>query len=146
MNTKVCTKCHQEKPLSDYNKGRKKEKSEGHYLRPNCKPCDNQRSRDYHNLNRDKIHAKNREWRIKSKYDISIERYNELLNEQKHLCAICGKKSSDALNRKLAVDHDHETGEVRGLLCGNCNNGLGRFKDDISLLEKAISYLKESKK
>lgn len=57
-------------------------------------------------------------------------------------CAICGKLPGKTNGgRPLAVDHDHKTGRVRGLLCENCNNGLGRFKDNPAFLREAVGYL-----
>jgi hypothetical protein len=70
-----------------------------------------------------------------------IEEYNELLAQQKGKCAICGSHES-VLARRLAVDHSHKTGEVRGLLCFRCNASIGKFEDNIELLEKAIVYLR----
>jgi len=71
--------------------------------------------------------------------------YERLLKEQNGCCAICGRpnghRSCNGNECKLAVDHDHKTGTVRGLLCNNCNRGLGRFKDSVKLLEAAICYL-----
>lgn len=75
----------------------------------------------------------------------SEEEYEDLLDEQNGKCAICGKdyghSSQYGRKARLAVDHGHESKSVRGLLCKNCNNGLGLFCDDISLLQKAIEYL-----
>jgi hypothetical protein len=74
-----------------------------------------------------------------SKYGITLKQYDVLFAKQKGQCAICGQGP----NRKnFAVDHDHKTGDVRGLLCDPCNYGLGNFKDDKKLLEKAKRYLK----
>lgn len=70
-----------------------------------------------------------------------------MIEEQDNKCAICGQEETAKNNgidvNKLAVDHDHVTGRVRGLLCKACNNGLGHFQDDPELLEAAIRYLKE---
>jgi len=81
------------------------------------------------------------EYRYKScdTYNISIEDYEFMLEIQKNRCAICG--SEPTKKRALAVDHDHKTGQVRGLLCNTCNLGLGQFKDSKDLLLKAIKYL-----
>lgn len=73
-------------------------------------------------------------------YGISPKQYLELHNKQNSKCAICGKELQEEY---LHVDHNAETGEVRGLLCGNCNRGLGMFGDNIQNLEKAITYLKK---
>ena len=73
-------------------------------------------------------------------YGISLDDYNALLDLQKECCAICGIKQED-FGKNLFVDHDHSTGEVRGLLCHKCNSGLGMFNDDIKLLHAAIDYL-----
>jgi len=77
-------------------------------------------------------------------FDISVDEYNRLMTEQDGLCAICRRPESSLFKgtiRRLAVDHDHETGDVRGLLCGQCNNGLGRFDDDPLRLRAAAEYL-----
>lgn len=68
--------------------------------------------------------------------------------EQNGLCAICGNPEKAFMKTKvmyLAIDHNHKTGEIRGLLCTNCNNGLGRFKDNIDLLNKAIAYIEKDR-
>lgn len=78
----------------------------------------------------------------KSKFGMTLDDYNVMLIEQDYSCLICNIHESQ-LDRKLAVDHCHDTGNIRGLLCNNCNTGLGRFRDDINLLTKAIEYLQQ---
>lgn len=75
----------------------------------------------------------------KKKYNISIEEYNELLEKQIYVCKIC-KKSS---NKTLCIDHNHETGKIRGLLCHRCNSAIGLLDENLDNLESAIMYLKE---
>ena len=79
--------------------------------------------------------------RYKIKYGITIEDYDRMFEEQSGLCAICGNPPEEG--QLLNVDHDHETGKVRALLCFTCNNGLGSFQDDPELLKKASQYLEE---
>lgn len=82
-----------------------------------------------------------RETHLMRKYKLPIERYNQMLVEQDNKCFICGydfgQKQGD-----IYVDHCHTTKQVRGLLCQNCNTGLGSFKDNTDALQKAIEYLK----
>lgn len=92
-----------------------------------CRPC----ARERHLGNKRKGH-------LKRTYGLSPERYDEMLVEQDGLCAICGGRDD---GRSLAVDHDHATGEVRGLLCGGCNLGLGSFRDSSRYLMAAVAYL-----
>lgn len=77
---------------------------------------------------------------IKSRYGITVEEYSKMYDDQKGLCAICGKDNGDI---RLHVDHCHTTGKVRGLLCFLCNSALGKVKDDVAVLEKAILYLQK---
>lgn len=82
-----------------------------------------------------------REAHLRKNFGITSKEYAELAKKYKQGCWICGftpKRSQ----RRLAVDHDHKTGRVRGLLCWNCNQGLGKFKDNVAYLLRAISYLK----
>lgn len=79
-----------------------------------------------------------------NKYKISNNDYNLLFNIQGGKCRICKSHQSE-LPKKLAVDHCHTTGQVRGLLCSRCNLGIGLFKDSIENLTEAINYLKISK-
>jgi hypothetical protein len=77
------------------------------------------------------------------RFGLTQEGFDSLLVEQGGGCAICGSTKAGGRGG-FAVDHCHETGRVRGLLCANCNNGLGRFKDDPVRLYAAIDYLKRS--
>ena len=97
-----------------------------------CKDCQNQKARVYR--------KQNPEVKLAQKYKTTKNKIVELYSIGK--CFICGL---DKDRRNLCVDHCHTTGKVRGLLCDNCNVGLGRFKDNITLLEKAIKYLNDSK-
>jgi hypothetical protein len=80
-----------------------------------------------------------RKFQLKRKYGLTLEEYDALLEEQAGGCAICGGTNPSGF--RLAVDHNHETGEVRGLLCTNCNFVLGYSHDDPALLRKTIRYL-----
>lgn len=79
--------------------------------------------------------------RLKQMFGINRDQYAVMLKQQDGVCAIC-KEPEVVPNRSLSVDHDHVTGKVRGLLCSNCNPGIGKFKEKIELLEKAVEYLK----
>lgn len=84
------------------------------------------------------------------KYGISVEEYFSMYDAQNGKCEICGEeeKSIEPKSgniRKMSVDHCHETGKVRALLCSHCNSGLGRFKDNIEVMQKAIEYIKKHK-
>jgi transcription elongation factor Elf1 len=78
---------------------------------------------------------------IRNQYGITLKQYELMLDKQKFKCAICGKHD-EVEGRRLAIDHCHTTGKVRGLLCGKCNRGLGLFYDNEELLQNAIKYLK----
>lgn len=75
-------------------------------------------------------------------FGITVEQYRDLLSQQDGGCAICRAPLGDLSGRRLAVDHCHDTGRVRGLLCGACNLGLGKFGDDPERLERAALYLR----
>lgn len=83
--------------------------------------------------------------KLKHKYGISIERFNEMRRSQHESCVICGTHERDTLSRVLGVDHDHSTGLVRGLLCSNCNSGVGHARDDPRILMSAIHYLENNR-
>lgn len=77
-------------------------------------------------------------------YGINSEEYATMLEEQLGVCAICSKPSEENTHGRLYVDHCHSRKKVRGLLCNNCNVGLGKFKDDSEFLRKAAEYLNET--
>lgn len=81
----------------------------------------------------------NRRNQLKRRFGITSDEYDSMLESQGGVCAICGE--ADPTGRRLAVDHNHETGEVRGLLCIRCNRGIGNFKDSPALLQAAAEYL-----
>ena len=85
--------------------------------------------------------------RALKKYGITIEEQEVMLRNQNGKCKICGKGIylfGDTKSNTAHVDHDHKTGKVRGLLCQECNTGLGKFCDNIEYLKNAIKYLEDS--
>lgn len=91
--------------------------------------------------------AKGSEWmrdqNLRAKFGFGIEVYNDLLNRQGGYCAIC---RAPAEGQNFSVDHDHETGQIRGLLCRGCNTGIGCLKEDIVILTNAIEFLRLNKR
>lgn len=82
---------------------------------------------------------KHRKVDLKRRYNLSLGLYHWLGRWQKRRCLICGEKMGPSV--ALQVDHDHETGQIRGLLCRACNLGLGMFRDNQILMRRAIEYL-----
>jgi hypothetical protein len=78
------------------------------------------------------------------KYGITLEEYQKLWDDQNGVCAICGNPEPKE-GYMLAVDHDHITGKIRGLLCSRCNTSIGKFEDSIEILQNAIKYLIRNK-
>lgn len=132
---KYCTKCKTNKPLSEYWKN--KTTKDGYQAW--CKPCWNVLTKSkLSGDSREKYLRMRRNGHLVRKYGITADEYDRRLDEQGGGCKICGKKLQRV---RLAVDHNHKTGKVRGILCENCNRGLGIFKDDPNLLRSAIEYL-----
>lgn len=85
---------------------------------------------------------------LRLRFSIGIDEYERIAEAQGHKCAVCGRDERDidkrsGKRRRLAVDHCHKTGEVRGLLCGFCNRALGMLDEDIAMLQRAIMYLQK---
>ncbi len=167
---RTCTVCKQEKPITEFGKHlcmsdgirsncktcSVKEAVAHSKKRPDLKTGRDKRYRESHkdkvnNLcrkhrnmpkNKERQRAYIRNWTLKKTYGITTEDYNNMFIEQAGQCAICGTHQSK-LKKKLHVDHNHETGRVRGLLCDGCNIALGRMKDDMRILRSAIKYLEQ---
>jgi len=101
-----------------------------------CKQCCRDRSNAKYDL------SKQRERILQKNFGITSLEYNLMLADQNHSCYIC-HIHEDKLDRSLAVDHDHSTGKVRGLLCGTCNRFLGQINDDVHTAERLVEYLKQ---
>ena len=86
-----------------------------------------------------------RSWKLRHEYGIDIEEYDQILEVQRGVCAICHRTGSSKRRTRLVVDHDHETGKVRGLLCDGCNRALGLLKDNADVLRSAAEYVEQRK-
>ena len=130
---KKCPRCGECKSLAEFNSNRCKKDGYAVY----CRPC----TRQYSNTH----YAKQAHDCIVSKvYGIERGQYAVMLKAQKGRCAICRRKETAMAYgrvRRLAIDHNHKTGAVRGLLCAACNRGLEGFKDSPARLQAAIKYL-----
>ena len=140
MTTLKCAGCGQHKTTDNFYK--RSARPRGFTSR--CKSCVGNSSKQVREW-RQKNPGKNRALRERERvtvYKLPIEEYHAMLEEQGHKCAICGTDTPGGKG-SWHIDHNHETGKVRGLLCAMCNVGLGNFYDRVDLLEGAIAYLKE---
>lgn len=128
--TNKCNVCGERKPLSEFywNDFYKRHEYD-------CKECRSERSRKYYRENKDRVRRRD----LYRRHGITHEEYVKMWEYQHGCCAICGV---DFKEEKSVIDHDHETGEVRGLLCNGCNRGIGFFMDNPQSLERAIEYLR----
>ena len=139
---KTCTRCRQEKEESQFYVYTKKDKHKTGALHACCKQCQHEKRTAHRKANPAMAYAAVRRAKIKRLFGITPEDYDKMLLNQGGVCAICLRKSPDG--RRLHIDHDHSTRLVRGLLCHDCNRGLGIFKDDPIRLSRAIEYLQNS--
>ncbi len=144
---KVCMGCKREKPLDCFWPDRRKK----HGRMARCKDCKSAAVRAYReshpDMNRKRYWANRdaeRERHLVRKYGITLAVYATMLAAQLGKCAICGKP--EPKHKTLDVDHDHETGRVRGLLCTSCNRVLGHAHDSVERLQAAVEYLLASRK
>ena len=132
METKTCSRCGEEKPVDNF-----------YSNKPACKVCicEAQRRRraarpNYHRANN-----------LKQRYGMSLDEYHSIIANQNFACPICQVEISETLGYKgkrlVVVDHNHDTGEVRGILCSMCNMMLGHARESTDILYKAIVYLSE---
>lgn len=148
--TRGCTRCGIEKDIDEFywhNSSKRRHRS-------HCKKCCNINHAEWCKLHPEKLaeyvsrhrkkHYKRTSIEVACKrYKIKVVDYLEMFRKQNGKCAICGISHLE-LNERISIDHCHETGRFRGLLCSCCNRLLGYAKDNISILESAVKYLKES--
>ncbi|MBL6277954.1 endonuclease VII domain-containing protein [Micromonospora fiedleri] len=125
---RFCADCGSVKTLAEFPRNRADSSGYATY----CKPCHNTRTRE----TKQRLYGGTREYHLRRRYGIGQAEFAELLAEQGGVCGVCGDPDPEH------VDHDHATGWVRGILCFNCNGGLGQFRDSPTRLARAITYLR----
>lgn len=160
VQVKVCITCHEEKSLEEYHKRVRGDKT---WRVNRCRACSYMANQEWRQANKRKLRAYYRKYArayrklprvkaacavstrrhiLKKKYGITEGDYGALLASQGGVCAICRSDNSRSSYKKFHVDHSHATGKVRGLLCSQCNVGLGSFCDKPELLIEAADYLR----
>lgn len=135
QKTKKCTKCDKTLALSCFSQRKGKKK----YLSI-CKSCKAKYiAKRRANMGQDGRYI----FKLKNVYGITKEQYDQILKDQGNMCAVCETNEPMGNGKRFHVDHDHETNEIRGLLCVRCNLGLGYLQDKVENIEKALTYLKK---
>jgi hypothetical protein len=160
---KRCKKCGELKPFADFHRANGTRDG----LRGECKSCHNAAKREWYARNRDAVKEKVRLWQqdnperhnanrrrrrqdpvrkrrerdghLRRTFGITIDEYEAMFDAQGGRCGICRREPHPTIS--LHVDHDHERGHLRGLICFDCNAGLGKFRDRRRLLAAALRYL-----
>lgn len=150
MTEKHCPDCGTKRPISEFGSNKSRPDGLTDYCRPHHTVRSARAGRRTYAKDPKKNIAKVRNWqktqpekhrhhqqraKLLQRYGLTLEAYDELLKAADGKCAICQQPA------KLCVDHDHATGQVRGMLCANCNHGLGKFRENIAALKAAIAYL-----
>ena len=150
--TKRCCRCKETKTLDLFHKSSREYLGVGRH----CKTCSYELHKNWIEKNPKKAAALQKKWRdtnprrskdhgLKQKYGLPMGAFEKMLKEQGGRCKLCGTDKPGGKG-DFHVDHCHTEGHVRGLLCHNCNVGIGNFHHDISKLELAIAYIKTTAK
>ena len=132
---KRCSSCGEEKPITEFNRNRAMRDG----YQNQCRSCNKASATKARKRNPQVYRDAERRRFLRTTYGITADQYDEMLTAQGGVCAICGCTCSSG--RRLAVDHNHSTGAVRALLCGDCNVTLGKMKESPALLRAAAAYL-----
>lgn len=131
---KTCSRCEVEKSLSEYHIDKRYGKPRSY-----CKDCQKEMGRKWRINNAEKVREANRRYalthKLKNKYNLTENEYRLAVDKAAGKCQIC------RMERKLFIDHCHETGKFRGLICSQCNSALGMMEDSIDRLRAAQEYL-----
>lgn len=130
---KTCYACRLEKPLTEFYRCNVR------YYQRECKGCNKERKGRWHKTDAGK--ASSAATKLKARFGITPSQYDAMLSEQGGKCLVCDTTES-YLGHRLAVDHCHTTGKIRGLLCKGCNLGLGHFLDNPVSMERAAEYIR----
>lgn len=130
---KTCRLCKEDKYLDCFYK----HKNTKDRLRNECIPCVNKKTMQYYLDNKEHMVEKRKEYHFQSKYGLSMDDLNRMKERQNNLCKICKEEAP------LVVDHDHETGKVRGMLCSRCNLAVAYLEANPGWADKAIQYLEK---
>lgn len=135
---KICRNCGEEKSLSCFSKDKHTKDGRCFYYK-NCV------SLNHKMKPRPRCSKQNKSRHLKSKYNMTLDQYNQMFDTQRGLCAVCGVPAGD-LKRNLAVDHNHRTGKIRGLLCFACNSLIGRIEKNPLLIPTMMKYIRTRNK
>jgi protein-arginine kinase activator protein McsA len=152
--TKVCSKCKENLPISMFTK----KVRGGDAVKSACKTCNRATTSKWEKANRERLTAKNKAWLAANpqrrtaylarsrakKFKLTEQQVQDLYLQHNHSCAICSEPETPTA--RLAIDHCHKSGKVRGLLCASCNHLLGKAYDSTDRLQKAILYLEAASK
>lgn len=133
--TKICCGCKKERSLRKFYKDKNRKDGRNYY----CIDC----SKLYNQRPYVKKRCRDAEYKrqLRKKYNMSLADYDQMLEFQNGVCVTCGKINKGG--KRLAVDHNHKTGEIRGLLCQKCNQAIGLVGEDIRVLIKLAEYLND---
>ncbi len=140
---KICACCTIEQPIEEFYWTDKQKK----YRHNNCRAC--RRSQTKQHAKTDKGKKAKRNGVLRRNFGLTGQQYENMYEKQSGLCAICNKEEIQVRRgslSRLSVDHDHETKQIRELLCSRCNMGIGSFGENIEIMLKAIEYLKKHRR
>jgi hypothetical protein len=140
LEQKKCSKCGEIRSVKSFTRRSARKSGKASW----CKSCLNKWRVDARAKNPKSFQDYEFARGLRRNYGMTVDQYNKMLIDQKECCDCCGQHQSK-FKRRLHVDHDHETGQIRGLLCTECNPAIGYLKHSIDRLEMAIRYLKKFK-
>jgi hypothetical protein len=130
-----CRRCGEEKPAAEM---------ADRWSRHVCKTCYSALGDQWQHEHPEAAARHKRNHHLLLKYGITLSEADEILASQGGVCAVCGRAIRDSRGFEPHIDHDHGTGVIRGVLCFNCNAGLGAFGDDVGRLRAAVAYLERA--